>query len=132
MNKNVIFAAATRALVQQGLPGTVAEKIIASTVAVQGAEWSRIIARGEKGELSRVYIVVKHDGDRKQGFVYAPAKQEDNIRHVENFLRQGPDIGAEAYGPESQKEPDREYYPVSHYDVGIEVKKAIAQLAAQN
>lgn len=131
MNKGVVFAAATRALVQQGLTGAKAEGIVACTVALQAAEWSRVIARGAKGELSRVYIVVTHNGEpRELAVLYAPAEQ-DNIRHVMDFASQGPDEGEWLGGAEIKptEPPQFGSYPVSVHEVGAEVKKAIAQLS---
>jgi hypothetical protein len=57
----------TSALTKHVLSSRTAETLIASTRTLQSEQWSRIIARGERGELSRVYVVVKNDETASSG-----------------------------------------------------------------
>jgi hypothetical protein len=121
--KETVHSAAVRALTLQGMTERVAEAIIGRAFANQGSEWDRIVERCRRDDVSRVYVVVKHEGDTMvDAFVYAP-DAKDNIRHVIDFASQGPDIGS---GPgELVTEPAVGYYRVSFFDVAAEVKKAL-------
>lgn len=117
MNQQNPYDAATRSLEAHGLLPGAAANMIRATRSVQGPEWKRILERCGRGEVSRIYVVAVSHGDAAPvtAFVYAPG-EEDNIRHVIEFVSQGP-IGAD--------DPKLGYYPVSAFDVGPEVKKAV-------
>lgn len=122
-SKETVYSAAVRALSLQGVTERAANAIVGRAFANQEAEWGRIIERCQRGEVSRVYVVVKHENDAMaDAFVYAPGAQ-DNIRHVIDFASQGPDIGS---GPdEPTSESTFGCYRVSVFDVAAELKTAL-------
>jgi hypothetical protein len=105
MNRTAVYDAAVRGLVGHGLAENEATAVIARTRMNQEAEWGRIVARCERGEVSKIYVVVKREsGAPLDAFVYAPSEC-DNIRHVIDFASQGPAVGCMADDPNAGSEP---------------------------